>query len=222
MLKNDADEASGIVNRMLTSILTWIATRGISGSEVRSACGDLMAKSTSLCQKDLLGPPLAHCFELARLAGITMAQLAIVRNSIVAEKTVLLGATLVKNAGIGMCIATEGRILADAVFVSRSDVDAALLLFNAAFAMIEETAADEMDQMSYQATINLHSAITRFLVDSARPLPRMLRYRFSSTLSTLVAAQQLYYDASRADELRAENKIVHPAFTPLTGQALSA
>jgi hypothetical protein len=35
-------------------------------------------------------------------------------------------------------------------------------------------------------------------------------------------SNRLYYDASRADELRAENKVVHPLFMLPTGQALSS
>jgi prophage DNA circulation protein len=35
-------------------------------------------------------------------------------------------------------------------------------------------------------------------------------------------AYRLYTDASRADDVRDENKVVHPAFCPMTGLALSA
>jgi len=38
----------------------------------------------------------------------------------------------------------------------------------------------------------------------------------------LTIAYKLYSDASRADEVRAENKIVHPAFCPLVGYGLSS
>jgi prophage DNA circulation protein len=50
----------------------------------------------------------------------------------------------------------------------------------------------------------------------------MLQWRFSKVMSTLMLAQRLYYDASRADELRNENHIIHPAFSKLAGRALSA
>ena len=85
----------------------------------------------------------------------------------------------------------------------------------------EEIAADEMDQMTFQSLITLHGAITAHLVATALPLPRMLRYQFFQPLSTLVMAYKLYDDASRADEIRSENRIVHPAFCPQTGEALS-
>jgi prophage DNA circulation protein len=57
---------------------------------------------------------------------------------------------------------------------------------------------------------------------TARPLPRLLPYQFARVMPTLVLAQRLYADASRADEIRAENHVVHPLFCPLTGFALSA
>jgi prophage DNA circulation protein len=50
----------------------------------------------------------------------------------------------------------------------------------------------------------------------------MLNYRFNQPLPTLVMAYRLYADASRGDELRYENAIVHPAFPPMMGRALSA
>ena len=86
---------------------------------------------------------------------------------------------------------------------------------------MEEIAADDMDQMTYQALVRLHAAVTFFLVETARPLPRMLNFQFGAPMPTLVAAYRLYADAGRADELRAENKVVHPAFMRPFGKALS-
>jgi len=57
---------------------------------------------------------------------------------------------------------------------------------------------------------------------TALPLPRMLNYRFNAVLPTLVISQRLYYDGSRADQVRDANRIVHPAFCPIMGQALSS
>ena len=49
-----------------------------------------------------------------------------------------------------------------------------------------------------------------------------MRFAFARPLSTLVAAYRLYDDASRCDDLRAENRVVHPAFMRQDGYALSA
>ncbi|MGY4403938.1 hypothetical protein [Bradyrhizobium sp. USDA 3315] len=107
-------------------------------------------------------------------------------------------------------------------FVSRQDVVAIKNGLQQPFADAEEIAADDMDSMSCQALVRLHAAITNHLIETARPLPRMLKHRFADVLPILVLAYRLYDDASRADEVRDENKIVHPAFSPITGQALSA
>jgi prophage DNA circulation protein len=79
-----------------------------------------------------------------------------------------------------------------------------------------------MDQMTYRALVELHAAIIFHMIETARPLPRMLTFKFAEPMPSLQVAHRLYYDAGRADELRTENKVVHPAFMLPTGQALSA
>jgi prophage DNA circulation protein len=50
----------------------------------------------------------------------------------------------------------------------------------------------------------------------------MLNFQFwSPSIPTLIAAYRLYSDAGRADEIRMENKVVHPAFMRPIGKALS-
>jgi prophage DNA circulation protein len=49
----------------------------------------------------------------------------------------------------------------------------------------------------------------------------MLAYRFATPRPTLVMSHRLYDTAARADQLREENKMVHPAFAPREGRALA-
>jgi prophage DNA circulation protein len=107
-------------------------------------------------------------------------------------------------------------------FVSRQDVEVIKQSMILPFGDAEEKAADEMDAMMFQALIGLHATITNHLVTTAMPLPRMIGYRFFEPIPSLVMAYRLYNDASRADDVRDENKVVHPAFCPMTGLALSA
>jgi prophage DNA circulation protein len=132
-----------------------------------------------------------------------------------------VGAQLIKNSIIYITLAHTARVLADVQFTSRDDVNYMREMVNTAFDAAEEQAADEMAQESYRALIELRSSMIYFLTETARPLPRMLAWEFSQVMSTLILAQRLYYDASRADELREENHIVHPAFCPRVGRALS-
>lgn len=209
------------MQRSITVLLGAVPTSGRPGADFRTACDALIANAESLIQTDLAGPPLQACFDLARSAGATQAQLASVRSQALTEKPVTIGANMITGSIIEMCLATEGRVIADMTFTSRQDVDALKLQMNAIFAEVEEYLADAMDQMSYRAAVQLHSAIIQYLVQTARPMPRMLSFAFTQSMPTLVMANRLYADASRADELLAENKVVHPAFMLPSGQALS-
>lgn len=222
MNKSDTREAAPLIDRVLDGLLKLIPTRGRAGSEARSLIGDTRANITSLLKNDELGPPLDQCFEATRVAGAIQNGFAALRGTIEAESPVTLGAVLMKNSCVGLCLAEETRILAEMVFVSRQDVDALKTIMNAGFIAAEEIAADDMDQMTYRALVEAHAAVINYLVETGRPLARVVNFRFAVTQPTLVMAYRLYQDAGRADELRAENKTVHPAFSLPTGVALSA
>jgi len=222
MKRADANEAAPLVDRMLANLVATVPPKGRAGSEARTAIGDARANAFMLCITDALGPPLIRCFTLARLGGASLAQLEVVRQAIAAEATATLGGALVKNCGIRLCLATQARMLSAMDFVSRQDVDAIKQQLQPAFQDAEEIAADAMDQATFAALIALHGATVNHLVATARPLPRMLNFQFYEPLPSLVIAHRLYDDAARADELRNENKVVHPAFCPQTGRALSA
>ncbi|WP_439372916.1 hypothetical protein [Bradyrhizobium sp. DASA03120] len=222
MKRADANEAAALVDRMLTLLLSFVPAKGHEGINARTAIGDTRVNAYKLLIEDAMGPPLDNCFDQARQAGITLQQLETVRRQIEQEKPVSLGAVLVQNVGIRLCLATVAYILASMTYVSRQQVDDIKNALFQPFQDAEEIAADDMDQMTFQSLITLHGAITNHLVQTALPLPRMLKYQFFKPLPSLVMAYKLYDDASRADELRAENKIVHPAFCPMIGEALSA
>ena len=79
MFKKDAKEAAPIMQRSLKALVAAVPSRGHQGADLRTACGVLRVKAETLIQADAAGPPLAECFDLARKAGITQAQLATVR-----------------------------------------------------------------------------------------------------------------------------------------------
>jgi|SRR5262245_3829276 len=222
MFRAETKEATPILQNALAALLKAVPTRGRSGSDLRTACGNLSANAEILIATDLVGPPLVNCFDLAITAGATHNHFAYVRSKTLVENPVTIGATLVKNSIINLSLAYECDAIGGMTFVSREDVDQLKLAMNAVFNDAEEVAADDMDQESYRVLVELHAALMFHLIETARPLPRMLRFRFAAPMATLVTAQRLYYDASRADELREENKVVHPAFMLPTGRALSA
>jgi prophage DNA circulation protein len=221
MIKTDAEEAAVIAQTVLAAILSVTATQGRTGADLRSAIGDFNANALPLIQYDQSGPPLAAIFDLARKAGVSQAQLASVRIIAAGETPKTLGAILMRDSLINFSLATEGRILADTTFASREAVDAMREQMNAAFDPMIEIAADDMDSLTYQALIGLLAGITEHLIAAGRPLPVMLNFQFAAPGPTLVFAYRLYDDAGRADELREENHVVHPAFARPFGRALS-
>jgi prophage DNA circulation protein len=222
MYRTDVLDAAPIVLRLLNHLAACIPAAGIEGAAARTAIGDTAATVYTLLGSDTLGPSLANCFALVMQAGATQPQIDQVRVLTSVETPKTVGGAMVQNAGIYLCMATEAQIIASMVFTSRQDVEALKLSLRAPFDAAEELAADDMDQASFMALIGVDAAITNFLVTTARPLPRMMGYQFATSLPSLVIAYRLYQDASRADQVVQENKIVHPAFCPAIGMALSA
>jgi len=222
VFKQDALEAEPIVATTLDALLTWTPTQGRPGADLRTAVGDVKAHALELLRFDLIDMPLIRCFDLAYMNSISVYQMETVRRIAAAQPAVSVGAIMTKDTLIQLAFATSGYIISNMTFTSRADVDQLKIGVNDAFEAAEEELADRMDSMTWRAVLKLHAAISMHLVETARPLPRMLDYRFYQTMPSVVMAHRLYADASRADELRNENKVVHPAFCPRQGRALSA
>jgi prophage DNA circulation protein len=221
MYRADAQEAVPLATLILNELLAQTPLSGETGSDVRSAIGNFIANAIYLIQNDISGPALADIFNKAQIAGISPQQLDVVRGVAVAQSPLTLGATLIQNALIEFTLATECAIYSTYTFVSREDVDAAQQKMNAAFAPIEEILADDMDYATYRAMIELHAALSYHFAMTALSLPRMMTFQFWQPAPTLYFAYRLYADASRADQLLAENGVVHPAFMRPQGRALS-
>lgn len=66
------------------------------------------------------------------------------------------------------------------------------------------------------------AALTRDLIERGRPLARLVSYETGVPLPAVVLGHRFYQDASRADELFAENGATdHPSFMPMSGKAYS-
>lgn len=221
MFKNDAKEAIPIVTTTLAALLSWTATRGREGANLRAAVGDVVAHTPALLQDNAIALPLIRCFDLARIAGINLQQIEHVRRVAAEQAAVSVGAIMTRDTMIELALATAALIIAATKFVSREDVDRVKQTINAAFDAIEEEIADQMDAMTWRALVKVRAAIVMHLYETARPLPRILNFNFNLPMPTLVMAHKLYADAGRADELRNENKVVHPGFCRPFGRALS-
>ena len=128
-----------------------------------------------------------------------------------------------RNSLINLSLATEALIIADTDFKSRN---AAQCNEGADERGVRRDGGDRRRQrwtlIRIRALIGLHGAVTEYLITAQYPLPEMLAFRFAAPGPTLVFAYRLYDDASRADEIRENNGVVHPAFARPTGVALSS
>jgi prophage DNA circulation protein len=222
MIKPDAQDATLIVQNCCDHLIKTVAQTGRTGSDARQQIAWTRVYAYRLLWADIIGPELDSCFALAVQAGATLAQMEAVRRNTALETPQTLGGALIQNSLIQWCLAMESLIIANMTFDSRSDVDQIKAMMQTPFEDAEEQAADDMVQAVYQALVALHGSVVMHLCDVARPLPSMLNYQFAAPSNTLVIAYRLYSDSTRADQVRNENKIIHPAFAPARGQALSS
>lgn len=221
MNKPEIIEADGIMQRLGKNLLTIVSNKDSPGVTAQSTIGWVMANSSNLFYYNQIGYPLDICFNQVRLAGASYSDMEQIRTSLDAEKPKTLGATIFRDRSIQLTLAQEGKIISAMTFTSRQDVDNLIETLQAPFDAAEEIAADTMDGYDYMAIVELRSAIINHLSETSRPLPSMLQYQFAQPLPSLVISQRLYGDGSRYDEIRNENKVVHPAFCRPIGQALS-
>lgn len=221
MEKKDAIEAEKIVQRTLSNLMAIVRDKGAAGIAAKVIIGWTSANAMRLIAYDQLGYPLDQCFDLTRKAGASLPEMEGVRQKLHVEITKTLGATMIRDRSILMALAQEGKIISVMTFKSRQDVDYLIKHIQVPFNEAEELTANSMDPMDYRALVEMRAAIVNHLVSISRPLPMMLLYQFHKPMPSLVISHKLYGDASRYDEIRNENKIVHPAFCPMLGQALA-
>jgi len=192
-------------------------------SQLSFLCGQLLSNASA--ELSAGGPQfwidLVACFEAARPLA-TFVTMDTVRLAATALTPIGLPAIALKNFSIRMALAEQARILAATTFVSRQDIDKYFSQINASFGAAETVAANNLDNVAYTALLNIHAAVSNDLANRSRPLPRIVTYSFSQPMPSLWLSQRIYYDPTRADELIAENKPIHPLFMPMTGVALSS
>jgi len=220
--KLEVAEGAKIVHLVADMLLaTSNEHKGRSGSDLRRACGDMKSYADIFIIRNVIGNRLDNCFKQARVTGATLDEFNRIRESVLAETVTTLIGKLIKQACVNFSLQQMAMCITTITFTSREDVALLRNDLHPAFFQATEVAADEMALMVYRALVTLHAAVTFHLFETARPLPQMLNYKFAGPRPTLILSHRLYSTASRADELREENKVVHPAFAPREGRALA-
>lgn len=221
-IKTEFKEIEEIVKRTMQNLIAFSGKQGRSGAELRRAIGDLVSRINIYIADGTFADRLLNCFKLATSAGINLDWMDRVIDQLTKETPSTLTSTSVVQNSLVFAIAQEGRIIRATEFVSRDDVDVTMRRMKKWFDLIKDMIADTMSGPGYEAFITLCAAITRYLTDTARPLPRMLRYELPTGMPALALSNYIYGEGSRDLELMAENKVVHPLFPPRRIRALNA
>lgn len=219
----DLNEAISVMKTVIGSLsATIVGSTGALGAQARYLCGSLSINAGVEMQAGgIFWVSFAACFEAVQQAGATFENMEVVRSTAEALKPTGLPAIAVRNFAVRMSLAEQARILAAMTFTSRIDIDRYFDIINASFDAAELLAADNHDNIAYLALLSIHSAVSNDLANRSRPLPRMTTFSFTNSLPSLNLAQRIYGDPSRADEIAAENKVIHPLFMPSVIDALS-
>ena len=221
MTGNEAEEILGMVQRLAPVILSAAMNpRGTIGTSLRRAVGMMKA------DPDMIHLPtyvfaLGVCLDLARHSEATLANIDRIRRQALSENPLTLPGVLHKNTTVRMTLATGARVIAYMDFRSREQVDRVTEAVNDAFNQSSEIAADDCDQGTYMALIELHGNVIKFLADRGRQMPRIINYKYSMVMPALRMAQRAYRSPKRYQELIDENHVVHPAFMPIEGKMLA-
>lgn len=101
------------------------------------------------------------------------------------------------------------RMATDAEFES---YDAALSARERLADLIDEQAEAVTDDDLFKALMTMRSDLTRAVPGDGNSRARVITYTPNITLPALVIAQELYGDASRADDIASRNHLRHPGF----------
>lgn len=202
----------GIIDRLCEKLLSTIASRGNDAAELRRQIGELRTNALEELREKTFAATLLAIFSAARSIPVQLEGLARVRKQLQSETATGEVATAVIQTGIVYCLATESRLISTIEFSSQNDVESMIAKMRIAFDEAREMAADAMDSTSYQAMTLLAGALMNHLANAARQLPRIVTTQFNDYFPALYLSQRIYQDASRYDELLAENKTIHPLF----------
>jgi hypothetical protein len=219
--KAQLKEIGRIIDRMSSAFLKFHGGAGGEALALRIALGDLQAFYIEYYYAHTLGTAVLRCFKAATSVGFTLNQMDYVLYDLLDETPTTGLPLLFVQSAVNYSIAQDARILAKIVFTSRDDIDVMMSRMQKVFNLTLDRAADAMDSFVYSKLLELFASVSRYLAETGRPLPRVVQYELSPHPS-LSLANRIYADATRAEEIVAENKIINPVFCPRVIRVLSA
>ncbi len=122
----------------------------------------------------------------------------------------------------GNAVAALAQVYANADWVSANDAETARAQLLALLDAQAQAAADAGEDALWHAWSGLIVLAMRDMIARAQALPQLGGYETGVPVPSLVLAQRLYRDASRAGQLEDLNDVAQPLFMPPVGVALAA
>lgn len=228
MNKHETNECVVLVNSVL-DILVGASASAVgsdAGAQFRAHVGALRATAAERFRDETAADALNQCLVDAVASGISLGQMLGVLGDVNDLTAITPAGIQFVQLSVALVLTQASTIIAGMSFESVEDVDAVLYEMGLVFDPAIETAADANASDVYQALIALQASVVQFLIETEQPLPRLVQYNAGRSLPSFALAMRLYADPSvvdkLADQLVGENKVVNPAFMPITGVALSS
>lgn len=213
MTPYELDEAVEILGGALQTLVVMRTSTARAAVALRTAVGDLSAELQTAIESRKAGEKIAAIFRLAGQSGISFGAWEEYAADLVGRTAETSGGEAALRLLIG-CVAVEAAAAADrATFQSRAEADTFMKRVAALMDSVTDAAAPVEDGEISHALARLYSVVVRSLQERARPLPRLVSVDPAGATS-LVLANDLYRDTSRAEEIVVSNHVVHPAFLP--------
>jgi hypothetical protein len=221
IVRTEYGEAFDITTRMMAALVQFAPSSSHAGAMMRMEIGKFLGQFYGYIHDGTIGTEMLACFNAARDAGATVNSMDGVREQALLEAPYFLLGNAIVNAGILFSFSIEAQIIVKATFDSREQVDRLMDAMTTVVEDIKLAKSNAFDAGDYQNFVALSASLFQHLSATERQLPRVVAYHMAVNLPALALANRIYSDASRSDELVAENKTVHPAFMQRDGIALS-
>jgi hypothetical protein len=221
---NDVQQASAVLANLLNLLLMSIPPQsGSAADDARILIGAMRAKADAAIRSNTLGTDLQAIFDACFLAGSTYAGVEVARQYLLSQQASrsVFTQTLYRSALV-MTMALESKVMAATKYVTQADAQVATAQALAMFDDAKNLGIDEVDAITYQTLNAMGGALTNHLARTQLQLPRYLTYTSKVRMPSLYLANRIYADASKYQEIEAENDVIHPAFVPQVIRVLSS
>ena len=239
MTSGELEEAMAVVRAFVLGLITTVpgSQIGPQAASIRMKANDVATNAEALVRLGTLingndiGTAMWDVVTTAIDCGATFDNMYRVLVETRSTQTNGLPAQFCQDAAIAFMLSALVLITAATEFTSREDVQTYVNRLVDGFTPAIEELADVGDVMNYRDMVALQAYCIHDLAERARPLPMMIAYSITDPWPALRLANYLYPESTRTKgfntddrvtELIEENKIVHPAFCPTQGRALTA